>query len=67
MLFRSLARGVGREVRSDNGFFISNYRVRRGATMLSAHSWYIRSPAQFAKVWSETYSEGYRRTAAAPR
>lgn len=60
-----LARGVGREVRSDNGFFISNYRVRRGATMLSAHSWYIRSPAQFAKVWSETYSEGYRRTAAA--
>lgn len=60
-----LGRNLGREVRSGNGFFISNYRVRSGATMLSAHSWYIRSPAQFARVWSETYSEGYRRTAAA--
>jgi len=59
-----LERNLGREVRSGNGFFISNYRVRSGATMLSAHSWYIRSPAQFARVWSETYSEGYRRTAA---
>ena len=60
-----LKSSLGREVRSDNGFFISNYRVRSGATMLSAHSWYIRSPAQFARVWSETYSEGYQRTAAA--
>jgi hypothetical protein len=30
------------------------------ATMISAHSWYIQSPDQFAKLWSEVYSEGWQ-------
>lgn len=46
-------------VKRNGGFFISGAESS-GASVLTAHSWYWLKPAQFARVLSRTYAEGYR-------
>lgn len=46
-------------VERGGGFLISGTESR-GATAITAHSWYWLKPAQFARVLSRTYAEGYQ-------
>lgn len=43
------------------GFFVSAKPTYRGATFLSAHSWYLTSPSEFAKLLATTFADGYQR------
>jgi len=49
------------DVTLSGGFFVSAKPVHSGATFLSAHSWYLTSPSEFAALLAETYADGYRR------
>ena len=51
---------IGMPVRRGGGFFASGAESR-GASVITAHSWYWLKPHQFARTLAETYAGGYRR------
>lgn len=60
-LVAQLEERLGIPIRPDRGFFVSKSDVKRGATILAAHSWYLHKPAHFARVMAEAYAQGYAR------
>ncbi len=62
-LIPRLERSLGLAPVTGPGFSISAEPEYRGATLLSAHRWYINDPVPFAALIAETYARGYRRHA----
>ncbi len=51
---------LGSPVRPAGGFVASSPPYNDGATVLSAHSWYLREPRGFAQLVADTYAQGWR-------
>ncbi len=51
---------LGSPVRPASGFVASSPPYNDGATLLSAHSWYLREPTGFAALVADTYAQGWR-------
>ena len=64
-LVSRLERGLGLTPVRGPGFSISAAPEYRGATLLSAHRWYVNDPEPFAALIARTYARGYRRHAEA--
>jgi hypothetical protein len=54
-----LAEFLEMDVARGGGFFISG-TATKGATVLTAHSWYWLKPEQFARVLADTYVQGFK-------